>query len=61
MWIPGESWLSDPRRKDALSLAIVGIDAHNRSDTFAAIGDSGRKIVQKVSNTSSMGHLEAIR
>jgi Transposase len=50
-----------PRRKGAFSLAIVEIDAHKRSHTFGAIDDSGRRLGEKVSKTSSVGHLEAIR
>ncbi|GJF09497.1 hypothetical protein NGTWS0302_23940 [Mycolicibacterium cyprinidarum] len=42
-------------------MAIVGVDAHKRSHTLVAIDQSGRKLAEKVADTTSSGHLKAIR
>lgn len=42
-------------------MTIIGVDAHKRSHTLVAIDETGRKLAEKTSDTTSKGHLDAIR
>lgn len=43
-----------------LSEVVIGVDAHKRSHTLAAVDGVGRKLAERTSGTASEDHLKVV-
>lgn len=50
----------DEQKGRVLSEVVIGVDAHKRSHTLAAVDGVGRKLAERTSGTASEDHLKVV-